>query len=270
MFEPSGFEISGFETGASGNPDHVLLAYGPFLLSRAGTPYLSVGTLATGSALQFTDGILGHVTVVNEITAAFAVDLGSAKSPDIVGVLQHNITSGIVRFQGSNVADFSALVLDEPVGVQETRLWVDLRSLGSHAARYWRLLVTANANALRLGELVLATVVTMPGHQWDYTEATDYAEYSAGTTDYGVLVRRKQGFAIRSRSVRWAGPDRLAETLLAVSDYAGRYPGPVIWVPDDRDADIWMVDWPDDLQRAQVIDNRQELRLVLQEQSPGA
>jgi hypothetical protein len=136
-------------------------------------------------------------------------------------------------------------------------------------ARYWRGLVTGNANPVKLGELVVATVASIDCYQWDYDEIRDYLEYTKGTTDYGVLVRQKQGIVVRARDVRWVGPDTLAETLQAVSDYAGCYPGPVIMVPDDAASDIWFLDWQDEILRGQAIDNRQEIKISLQEQSPG-
>lgn len=253
----------------------VLLAYGSQNLSGIGVSgavsgWLSTGTAASGTVPQHNDGILGLCTRANEITVAFAVDLGSGLAPDLMGFFNHNITSGVVRVQASNSPDFSSLIVDQLVTVAAPNFWKDLRSITPRTARYWQGLVTGNANPVKLGELVVAQVTTIDSYQWEYTDNRDYLEYTYGTTDFGALVRQKQAIVIRSRQVRWVGPDTLAETLQAVSDYAGRYPGPVILVPDDTVNDIWFLDWPDGIERGQVIDNRQEVSILLQEQSPGA
>jgi len=214
--------------------------------------------------------MLGLATQANEITVAFAVDLGSALAPDLLGFFNHNITSGVVRVQASNASDFSALIVDELVSVASPNFWKDLRAVTPRTARYWQGLVTGNANAVKLGELVVAQVTAIASYQWEYTDTRDYLEYNYGTTDLGALVRRKQNIVVRSREVRWVGPDTLAETLQAVSDYAGLFPGPVIFVPDDAVNDIWFLDWPEDITRTQVIDNRQAVQIRLQEQSSGA
>lgn len=250
----------------------VLLAYGTQIpsLSGAVSGWLSVGTAASGTVPQHTDGMSGIATQANEITAAFAIDLGAGLAPDLMGFFNHNITSGVVRVQASNSPTFSSLIVDELVSVASPNFWKDLRAITPRTARYWQGLVTGNANPVKIGELVLARVTAIDSYQWEYTDIRDYLEYTYGTTDHGALVRRKQNIVIRSREVRWVGPDTLAETLQEVSDYAGRFPGPVILVPDDAVNDIWFLDWPEDIERGQVIDNRQEVTLLLQEQSPGA
>ncbi len=252
----------------------VLLAYGSRILSMrapsgAVSGWLSVGTALSGTVPQHNDGVMGLATKANEITVAFAVDLGASLAPDLVGFFNHNISSGIVRVQGSDINNFSSLIVDVVATAAQPNFWKDLRAITPRTARYWRGLVTSNANAVKLGEFVVATALAIDSFQWDYDEIRDYIEYTRGTTDYGVLVRQKQGFQIRAKQVRWVGPDTLAETLQAVSDDVGRRPGPVVLVPDDTVNDIWFLDWTDGFERGQVIDNRQEVKILLQEQSPG-
>ncbi len=253
----------------------VLLAYGSQILSMrapsgAVSGWLSVGTVLSGTTIQHNDGVLGLGTKANEITVAFAVDLGQPVAPDLMGFFNHNITSGIVRVQGSNINNFSSLIVDVTATPTQPNFWKDLRSITPRTARFWRGLVTANANAVKLGELVVAQVTALDCYQWGYDEIRDYLEYAYGVTDYGALVRRKQNIVVRSKQVEWVGPDATAEILQAVSDEVGRRPSPVICVPDDTVNDIWFLDWPDEIERAQVIDNRQSVKILLQEQSPGA
>jgi hypothetical protein len=255
----------------------VLLAYGPHLLSQGTSGWLSVGTHVPHTSGHHTDGILGLATEANETTVAFAVDLGFPRVPNIMGFFNHNITTGVTRVQACSAATFDHLATDLLVSVSgsaslsgSSNAWVDLRGV-TGSSRYWRGLVTGNAEPVRLGELVVATVLTVQSYQWEYTDTRDYLHRQQGTTDFGVLVRQPQAIVVRSREVRWAGDNTLADTLQRVSDYAGRYPGPVIVIPDDSDlTDAWFVDWPEEVTRMQVAVNRQECRLLLQEQSPGA
>lgn len=251
-----------------------LLAYGPDLYSLAVSGWLSVGTSVTGTVPgvtpAHTDGVLGIYSQANEITAAFAVDLGSAKTPLFAAFFNHNITTGIVKVQASNAVDFSALIVDLTVTAAPLRFWQDLRAVTPRTARYWRALVTGNAAAVRLGEFVVADADVLQSYQWGYIDGADYAERVRGATPFGVLHRVKQGIKIRRRQVRWVGPDTVAAALQAVSDYVGVRPSPVICIPDDTATDIWFLDWPDMFKATQILDNRQSVELLLQEQSAGA
>jgi hypothetical protein len=247
-----------------------LISYGPQVLSFSKTASLQTGTVLSGTVVGHTNGMLGIGTKANEITVGLKVDLGSSKTPDIAGVFNHNITSGIVRVQGSDDPNFSSLITNVVMTVASPNFWVDLRLVFPRTARYWQITVTSNANAVKVGEIIIAQVSTHDFHQWEYTDLAQYPQMDYGTTPYGYMVRRRLGFKIRSRQVRYAGIDAIGERIQAVSDYAGRYPGPVIWVPNDTVNDIWFLDWSDQLTRTQILDNRQEVKsFLLQEQSPG-
>lgn len=261
----------------------VLIAYGTDVYSHVGpsgsvSGWLSVGTspvvAVPGRLPAHNDGILGIYTAANEVTAAFAVDLGIAKTPLFAAFFNHNITApATVRVQASDSPNFGVLIVDVSVTLRTTypNFWKDLRAVTPRTARYWRGSITGNAAALKLGEFVVGDADAIQSYQWDYTDSRQYLERQMGITDHGVLVRRKQAIRVRSREVRWVGPDTVEATLRAVSDRVGIIPGPVIFIPDDTDeSDIWFLDWSDDYTATQVIENRQEVTMTLQEQSPGS
>src|SRR6188508_1269045 len=101
----------------------VLLAYGSQILSAAVSGWLSVGTLAANTSLAHNDGVLGLGTQANEITVAFAVDLGSSQAPDLMGFFNHNITSGVVKVQASDINNFSSLIVDVAVTPASPNFW---------------------------------------------------------------------------------------------------------------------------------------------------
>jgi len=262
----------------------VLLAYGTDVYSFVGpngsvSGWLSIGTAPSGAVPgavpSHNDGILGIYSAANEVTAAFAVDLGAAKVPIFAAFFNHNITvPAAVRVQASASPNFGVLLMDVAVTLHTTNpnFWKDLRSVApSGGARYWRGLVTGNSTAVKLGEFVVADADSLQSYQWNYTDIRDYLEHLKGVTDHGVRERVKQRIRIRARAVRWVGPDTIEAALRAVSDRIGVLPGPVIFIPDDTDeSDVWFLDWQDTYTAKAVIENRQEVLLTLQEQSPGS
>lgn len=260
----------------------VLLAYGTDVYSFVGpsgsvSGWLSIGTAPTGavpgSIPSHNDGILGVYSAANEVTAAFAVDLGVARTPLFAAFFNHNFGNpATIRVQASSGANFPNFALDVAVTLNAANpnFWKDLRNTPV-SARYWRGLVTGNPVAVKLGEFVVASAQSLQTYQWDYDDDREYLERKIGVTDYGVLIRRKQVIRVRSRTVRWVGPESVEAALRAISDRVGVLAGPVIFIPDDTDeSDIWFLDWQDDYTAKQIIENRQEVRLTLQEQSPGS
>lgn len=261
----------------------VLFVYGLGLLSHpvgpSGAPTsgyvppaasMSVGTADRGyGAANVIDGVAGIYSRANEITAAYAIDLGSVKTPQLAAVFNHNIDPvATVRVQASPSGDFSTLLADVAMTPTQPSFWVDLRSLGV-SARYWRISVAGNTANVRVGEIVLGRTTEVQSYQWGYQDGFAYLERLRGSTDYGTLSRTKHNIKMRKREILFVGPDTVERTLRTINAYQSRSPWPVVFVPDDTGSDVWLVEWPDDYTIKRVIENRREVTLPLVEQSPG-
>lgn len=261
----------------------VLWVYGLGLLSHpvgpSGAPTsgyvapvasLSVGTADRGyGAANVIDGVAGVYSRANEITAAYAIDLGSVKTPELAAVFNHNISgAATVRVQASPSGDFSTLLADVAMTPAQPSFWVDLRSLGV-SARYWRLSVTNNTANVKVGEFVLGRTTEVQSYQWGYQDDLAYLERTRGSTDYGTLSRTKHGIKMRKRQVRFVGPDTVERTLRTIDAYQARSSWPVVFVPDSSSPDVWLIEWPNEYPIKRVIENRREVTLPLLEQSPG-
>lgn len=247
----------------------VLFAYGSQLLSHRKTVALTVGT-AEGTLANLTGDVLAEYAGAAEVTATFVVDLGSAQTPDLVMVANHNLSVATVALKGSNNSDLSSPVVDTTMTVGSPNFWKDLRSISSRTARYWGIVITSNASAIKLGKIVIATVTSLQTYQWGYTNRDAYLEMLRGVGDYGVVHRTKLGVKVRAREVTFVGPHTVETTVRAISRHAGRNPGAVVMVPDDAETDAWFVDWSDGYRYKQVADNRREVGITIQEQSPGS
>ena len=263
----------------------VLFVYGLGLLSHpigpSGAPTsgyvspaasMSVGTADRGYGPEnLIDGVAGVYSRANEITAAYAIDLGSAKTPQLAAVFNHNIDPVAdchLQATASPSGDFSVLTADVPMTPAQPAFWVDLRSLGV-SARWWRLSVTSNTANVKVGEFVLGRTTEVQSYQWGYQDSLAYLERMRGATDYGTLSRTKHGIKMRKREVRFVGPDTVERALRTIDAHQARSPWPVVFVPDDASTDVWLIEWPDEYGIKRVIENRREVTLPLMEQSPG-
>ena len=112
--------------------------------------------------------------------------------------------------------------------------------------------------------------VAIGAHQWDFTDgAVYYARHIDGA--YGVEFTQPYGISSRTREVRFVKTQTLIEQLRELSYRAGLTASPVKFTPDIASpGNFWFVNWPDQLTFHTIIENRLELRVALQEQSPGA
>lgn len=245
----------------------MLFAYGARVLSRGKTVTVPIGT-ASGTLVNITSDDLYQYAGATGGTATFRVDLGSAQQPDLAGVFNHNLT-GTVRLLGSSNANLSSPSVDVAMMVARPNFWVDLRALSGRNVRYWGVEVSGSTGAIRIGKIALATVVEVWAYQWGFTNRDIYLERAGGVTDLGVLHRQKMGIKVRARDVTLVGPQGVETTLRAIALHTAKQPGPVIAVPQSEENDIWWCDWQDGHSYKQLADNRREVALQLQEQSPG-
>lgn len=119
--------------------------------------------------------------------------------------------------------------------------------------------------------VVGSLTVNIGAHQWDFVNGTAYLERTLGVTPYGRLWRKRYGIAVRSRAVRFAKTYDLMQSLRQLAIAAATTARPVTFYPDVGDLGTsWVIDWPQQTTFETVIENRQELRVTLLQQSPGA
>ena len=91
-------------------------------------PYYPAAQAVDGAPDSYARSLFGTDTV--------ALDLVVARTPNVFGVLAHNIDWGLVcGFQASAAADFSGLLLDRGAAARRPNFWLDLRGFPTAACR---------------------------------------------------------------------------------------------------------------------------------------
>lgn len=238
-----------------------LFSYGSKILT--GTASISIGTPnASYPASNLNDNVMATVASIPEVTGAFSIDLGAEVLPDFLACFNHNITTGVTRVQGSNVSDFSSLIVNQLVSITSLpNFWQDLRSISPRTCRYWRVNITSNAVALDIGEIILGTFVTVRSFNWDYTDTFDFLIRDHGTTEWGAFHYAKRGLRTRGRSLKFLVPDNqhaiLRDYLYSVG--APTKIRPSIFVPLDNQSDVWMLEPVSEYDEDKDIDRMQTI-----------
>lgn len=112
--------------------------------------------------------------------------------------------------------------------------------------------------------------VNIGAHQWGFADGATYPERQLGTTPYGTIHRQRYGITVRQREVRFVKSNLLLDQLRRLSIMAATTGALVKFTPNVADAGtFWWVVWPASMTFEPVMDNRDEITLQLQEQSPG-
>lgn len=128
-------------------------------------------------------------------------------------------------------------------------------------------MITTSDAALAVG----AYTVAIGAHQWEILDGRISFERSIGTTEYGTSYRQPYGIKARHREVRFVKIEDLMDDLRQLSHLAGRTGTLVKFTPDvTAPATFWWLNWPVEGTFTRIVENRTELRVRLQEQSPGA
>ena len=242
----------------------------PSGLLTIGTPVTGTATGPGHPASDLNDGNKALYCAANEVTAAPTVALSAmAINPHFAAFFNTNIdASAICRLQASSGATFIPMTLDIPVTGAED-FWVDLRATAS-SGMYYRLSVSGNAEPVRVGEMVVGYVEGIQTYQWGYEEIDDYLERFQGAGPFGRLVRQKRGITVRSRDrIVFVGQDSSVDLIRKITVEQWTCPWPVVFIPSDEEADVWLVEWPVAPLMKTITDHRTEHTIFLQGQSPG-
>lgn len=196
----------------------------------------------------------GHPAKLAGTTGDFVLDFTTATRIDIIGLIQHNLSTGLgnVRIQGNATNSWGAPTFSQlitiPAGNQDGHSinpWLDLTPLAGYSAsgfRYWRLVFgTANSAPISIGELAMVGVKRQfsRGISWGSTRrrkhfgAFDY-------TDGGLKLGYGFGTRVRILSGQTEPTDtEVKDSLQEWFDSARGDQRPFLIVPNSDENDSW-------------------------------
>jgi len=215
----------------------------PSQVHSLGAPVTLNGPVVSGeySRAHLVDGSLDQPCRMGWGTVQITLDLQQTRTPNLVGVLNHNIdfdrVIGITNEAG----------LNRGFGARDPNCWIDLRGFPT-TARYWTLAINENSHPVSIGEIVIATATVFGDGLWDgepgFTEKLSYPGFRDATeylkayvSSSGAIVRTAEPTLTLSEADRV----KLAAIFTEVMTVTGRQ---VLIVPSSRLNDIWLVDWP--------------------------
>lgn len=218
------------------------------------TPVVNTGTEDPDyPAAYLVDGNPARPAQLTTTSGSWVWDFGAAQRVDLVAIPMHNLAAGVdVKIQGHTANSWGTPSLSVAIPIPTYRedgfpfgSWVDLTGAGGYSTggyRYWRVVVTNAAVAIKVGEvLLLATKRTLnPNVKWGVREPEDRAlvehrtEYQVSTVyDLGVTMRGLEG----DLETTAAG---LAALRLWWRSCRGRSRACVL-IPDENVNDVWLV-----------------------------
>jgi hypothetical protein len=214
-------------------------------------------------ASRATDGSSARATRSVYTTDQLTVTLSGSQTPNIFGVLNHNIDYDLV-------AAFSAPGLLRGAAARRPSFWLDLRGFPV-TTNSFTLAVNGNSRPITIGELVIATGFEFDGVLRALPDEDIYAPQERGLLEYGKVAISASGSIVRTISLELVLDAAQRALFEQVADEAGLSGDKVIIVPDSRKNDIWFVNWPDvyevDYPKSDIAD--MAVRLTLTEENGG-
>lgn len=180
-------------------------------------------------------------------------DLGSAQTPTVLVILDHNLTaSGAFRLQGSNASNFSSLAADYVVPYQSEHI---LYFLGAPlaSARYWRVQMTNPGNGdgyLRASEVFLGTYTrlnkTFALGDFRGRQRIGQRDRNLSGKYFGAANTVLNVFDLSWIRLDQDERDSLLAVFDALNDLVNRQVLPVFFSPMDTDlTKIYLCEWHD-------------------------
>jgi len=184
---------------------------------------------------------------------ALTFDLGAAKAPTALVILDHNLTAqSSVILQGSSASDFSSLVSSYVVPYQASRI---MYFLGPpiQPAWYWRVQFSDPGNTdehIRMSEVFLGTYTRLSR---SFELGDIRGRQRVGQRDrllsgkfYGAMNAVLQTFDLSWVRLNQTDRDQLVAVFDALNDLANRRALPVFFAPMDTDlSQIHLCEWSD-------------------------
>jgi hypothetical protein len=172
-------------------------------------------------------------------TVSITLDLGATYTPNLVGIIGHNIDHG--RVIGVTNEDGLA----RGFGGRDPNCWLDLRGFPT-TARYWTIFVNSNSVPVSMCEIVIATASVFSDGLWvgGFTEKLAYPGYR-DLTEYLKTYVSASGALTRTADPSLQVDEADRQQLAAIYDEVLTPPGGrVLVVPNSRLNDLWYVEWP--------------------------
>lgn len=203
------------------------------------------------------------------------IDLGLPRTPNIFGVIGHNIQYNLVcGFRASASVGMGSLLLDRGAAARKPNFWLDLRGFPA-TAQFWQFYVNANPRPISLGEIVIATGFEFDGDIIGEIEENIVFPQERAELEYGQIALSASGSLVRQMQLRLSLTDTDKAHLYQISAEAGDatgIPRPVIVVPSTHRNDIWYVEWPEIYEEDFTVGetDKIEVTLTLREEAVGA
>lgn len=239
--------------------------------SRSAAAALANPKLPYYPASRAVDGTVGTHARSLFGTDTLTVNLGTAQTPNIFGVFQHNVDWGrVCGLQASAGSGFGTLLLDRGAAARRPHFWLDMRGFPA-TAQYWRLVVNGNTKPLILGEIVVATGFAFTGSLLNPPRTALQGWQERAELEYGKVAVSASGSYTRALELTLSMTGAQMDQLEQVFDEAGGSGERVIVVPDTRRNDIYFVEWPSRKAARYERTDQDEIRvsLSLVEESGG-
>lgn len=234
------------------------------------------GTAALGAprtnypAANLVDGSSASAGRSTSTSDAASITLPGAQTPNIFGIISHNITYA----QVCGFRTLSGDALHRGAGARRPNFWLDLRGFPATSAA-WQFYVNANARPISIGEIVIATGFEFDGDIVNEPEETITFPQERAALEYGRLAISSSGSLLRRMRLHLSLTAADKTNLLQISTEAGGTAGPperVIVVPSTHRNDIWFVEWPEIYEEDFTVGewDRIEVTLDLREEAAGA
>lgn len=236
------------------------------LWSRGKTVTMAGAAKTNYPASNATDGYSGRATRSEYVTESWIIDLTTARTPNIFGILHSNVTRGLVcAFQAASSLSFSPLLLDRGAAARYPNFWLDLRGFPP-TARYYRFGVNSNAKAVALGEIVIATGFEFEGTLQSLPSENVRFWQERALLETGKLAISASGAHTRALELQLEMTADDVTNLEQVFVEAADSADPIVVVPDTRKNDIYYVHWPEQrelrYERSDIAEIRTTLSLV--------
>lgn len=193
-------------------------------------------------------------TAVVSGSPTITFDLGSAKTPKVLILLDHNLTSAAtIRLQASTVSNFASTPVNDLVVWRSGSI---LHYIGDpdRTYRYWRLVLTNTANPdgyLRISEVFLGTYVQLAksfslGDVQGRVRAGQRDRSAAGRW-YGGLNALLKSFDMAFVRTNATDRDALVGVFEALNSASTRTVLPVFFNPNSEDLSlVYLCEWEED------------------------
>lgn len=221
-------------------PKGVVLIAAPSQVHSLGQPVtLNCPVISSDYTVErLADGRTDRVMRAAWETMAITIDCGEPCTPNLLGVLGHNIDHGRVIGVTNDAG------LARGFGGRDPNCWIDLRGFPT-TARYWTVFVNVNSVPVSMCEVVIATATVFEDGFWEgeFTEQVKYPGYR-DQTEFLKTYLSASGAINRSASpnVRLSEEDRVK--LAAITEEVMTTGGRVLVVPSSLINDIWYCEWP--------------------------